>query len=190
MEDWLGTTNAIGLDSSKTKQALPESEVSPTLTQSQTKTPPANKKEVAKENDRISNHVELFIGNLESNYNCRLVHSHINENTEATVQLSDINELNVQSEKKAFKVRVPEENKWHVLSAWHRTVKAEMYKPIPKAPAGNHAKNGKPGYNDKRNNFQDTTQKGKGYRPRQKFHRPAYIYGQRGQNPRNRERSH
>ena len=185
LEDWLGSTNAIVLDPSKTNQVMPESEVSPTPTQSQIKPPPVNKK-VATENGRIPNHVDLFIGNLESHYNCRLVQSHINDNTEATVGLSDINKLNVQSETKAFKVRVPEENKWHVLSAWHRTVKAEVYKPRPKTTSGNHAKNGKPGYNDQRNNFQ----KGKGYRPRQKFNRPAYNYGQKEQNPRNRERSH
>ena len=115
------------------------------------------------------NHIDLFLGRFESPYCSKMVQLYINENTKARVELTDIEELNVLSTKKAFKVTVPKNNKEEVLSVWPKNIKTGIYHSMPNAAADNRDTNSKPSNYNQRKSFRDRAQREKGYRPQQDF---------------------
>ena len=72
-----------------------------------------------------------FIGNIQSPCSAYDLQTHITSKTTLTTKLSDIQELNIKSDKLAFKVAVPK-NKLNQLtnpSVWSKGIRAELYKP-------------------------------------------------------------
>ena len=72
-----------------------------------------------------------FIGNIQSPCSAYDIQTHITSKTTLTTKLSDIQELDIKSDKLAFKVAVPK-NKLNLLtnpSVWSKGIRAELYKP-------------------------------------------------------------
>ena len=72
-----------------------------------------------------------FIGNIQSPCSAYDIQTHITDKTALATKLSDIQNLNIKSDKLAFKVAVPK-NKLNLLtnpSIWSEGIKAELYRP-------------------------------------------------------------
>ena len=180
LEEFLGAIPTVQ-ESSNSPQLTAESIVQPTVPQVEAK-PTSSNKEAASVPEPV-NLIDLFLGRFESPYSCKMVQLHINENTKARVELTDIEELNVLSTKKAFKVTVPINDKEEVLSIWPKNIKTGLYKSQPNAVADNRDKNDKSSNYNKRKFFHDKVQREKGYRPQQEYNQPAYKSGQKWQKP-------
>ena len=73
----------------------------------------------------------VFIGNIQSPCTAYDIQTHITSKTTLTTKLSDIQKLDIKSDKLAFKVAVPK-NKLNLLtnpSVWSKGIRAELYKP-------------------------------------------------------------
>ena len=72
-----------------------------------------------------------FIGNIQSPCSAYDIQTHITDKTALATKLSDIQNLDIKSDKLAFKVAVPK-NKLNLLtnpSIWSEGIKAELYRP-------------------------------------------------------------
>ena len=77
-----------------------------------------------------------FIGNVRTDCTSESIFEHITENIKVPVKLTDIKELNIKSNTKAFMVTVPQDSLNKVISNWPVNIKAEPYiLPKPKFSA-------------------------------------------------------
>ena len=79
------------------------------------------------------NVTDLFIGNVQSNNTTANIQSHIRAKADTKVELTDIHEIKLSGNKKAFRVTVPQDRAQDILAKWPSPIKAELYNfPKPK----------------------------------------------------------
>ena len=91
-----------------------------------------------------------FIGNVKQVCSCNSIHEYITSNIKLNVSLTDIQELNIKSDMKAFKVTIPQKDLQTLISSdWPMGIKVERFDPskfkshVPKGSLSHLTKNGR-----------------------------------------------
>ena len=78
-----------------------------------------------------SKNTYAFIGNVKAACTSESILQHITEKIKVPLKITDIKELNIKSNNKAFKITVPQGMLHKVISNWPDNIKAEPYE-LPK----------------------------------------------------------
>ena len=84
-----------------------------------------------------SKNTYAFIGNVKAICTSESILKHITEKIKVPLKITDIKELNIKSNNKAFKVTVPQGMLNKVITKWPNNIKAELYE-LPKTKGSAH----------------------------------------------------
>ena len=103
------------------------------------------------------NVTDLFIGNVQSENNIANIQSHIIAKTDTKIELTDIHEIKLSGNKKAFRVTVPQDKAQDILAKWPSPIKVELYAfPKPKVSTLKQSNSQNRNNGNKRNNRRST----------------------------------